>query len=327
MTNKVQAPAPLVVGAHDGPRRVIGMRLLQHAIALFAVFLPFRKRGDIHGGKLPDGARIVAPVVETLQLHLPADIEIEFEEVDAVLEDELFHLRRLLQKLLVLFRRAKAHNRLDTGAVVPGAVEQHEFASGRELRNVALEVPLPSLTVRRLGQRHDTRQARVHVSRCRRDRAALAGGVAPFEQRHHPLAGRLQPELHLDKLDLQRLQLVEILLFLDLLLVGIVAGGQRLIVDPAWQHGIVDIEYALGATDIQLHRTAFRFFPHRPGSSAVYTLLILPQDHGKKLRRQIGPFIQWFQPLCPLPLLPATFIIVSYLLLWIQPNTSVMNRR
>ena len=44
-----------------------------------------------------------------------------------------------MEELLDLFRRGEAHHPLDAGAVVPGAVEQHDFAGGRQVRHVALE--------------------------------------------------------------------------------------------------------------------------------------------------------------------------------------------
>ena len=48
---------------------------------------------------------------------------------------------------------AKAHHALDAGAVVPAAVEQHDLAGRRQVRHVALEVPLRALAVVRRRQR------------------------------------------------------------------------------------------------------------------------------------------------------------------------------
>ena len=42
---------------------------------------------------------------------------------------------------------------LDAGPVVPGTVEQHEFAARGQLRDVALEEPLRALALGRLLQR------------------------------------------------------------------------------------------------------------------------------------------------------------------------------
>ena len=58
----------------------------------------------------------------------------------------------------MLLRRAEAHHRFDAGAVVPGAVEGHELAGGREVRDVALEIPLAAFGLGRLGQRDVARR-------------------------------------------------------------------------------------------------------------------------------------------------------------------------
>ena len=85
------------------------------------------------------------------------------------------------EELRMLLGRAEAHHRLDPGAIVPGAVEGHELSGGRELADVALEIPLSALGLGRLGQCDVARPARVHVLADRIDRAALAGGVASLE--------------------------------------------------------------------------------------------------------------------------------------------------
>ena len=92
------------------------------------------------------------------------------------------------------------------------------------------------------------------------DRAALAGGVAALEQRHEALSGLLLPELNLDEFDLEFLQRREIFLLVELLLVGVVVGGEGLVVDPFRQLGIVDVEDAALAADLQLHCAAFCLF-------------------------------------------------------------------
>ena len=70
-------------------------------------------------------------------------------------DQHLLEGRRLARKVRVLGRGAEAHDRLDAGAIVPGAVEEHDFARGRQLRDIALEIPLAALDLGRLGQRDE----------------------------------------------------------------------------------------------------------------------------------------------------------------------------
>ena len=72
--------------------------------------------------------------------------------------------------------------------------------------DVALEIPLAELGFRGLGQRDGAALARVELPAHSGDRAALACGVAAFEQHHHACAGGLDPARHADQFQRQRLQ-------------------------------------------------------------------------------------------------------------------------
>ena len=61
------------------------------------------------------------------------DREPELGQVDAALDQHPLEQRHLLHELLVLLVGAEAHHPLDAGAVVPGAVEQHDLAGGRQV--------------------------------------------------------------------------------------------------------------------------------------------------------------------------------------------------
>ncbi len=83
--------------------------------------------------------------------------------------------------------------RLDAGAVVPGAVEEHDLAAGRQVLHVALEVPLALLDRSRLLERDDARAAWVEMLHEALDRAALARRVTSFEQDDDALARFASP--------------------------------------------------------------------------------------------------------------------------------------
>ena len=68
----------------------------------------------------------------------------------------------------------KPITRSTPGAVVPGPVEQHDLPGRRQVRDVAVEVPLAALGLGRLGQRDHAGGARVEVLHEPLDRAALA---------------------------------------------------------------------------------------------------------------------------------------------------------
>jgi hypothetical protein len=104
----------------------------------------------------------------------------------------------------VLFGVAEAHHPLDSGTVVPRPVEQHDLARGREVVDVALEVPLGALAVGGFLQRDDAGAARVEVLHEPFDGSALARGVAALEDYDMPAAVGLAPLLQLQQFDLQQ---------------------------------------------------------------------------------------------------------------------------
>src|SRR5674476_124549 len=46
------------------------------------------------------------------------------------------------QELLILLLGAEPHDVLDAGAIVPAAIEQHDFTARRQLGDIALKIPL-----------------------------------------------------------------------------------------------------------------------------------------------------------------------------------------
>ena len=107
----------------------------------------------------------------------------------------------------MLVRRAEPHHLLDAGAVVPAAVEEHDLARRRELRDVALEVPLGRLPLGGGGQSRDAAEAGIEAFLDALDRTALACGVASLEDDRDPRARLPDPVEHQGELDLQTLQL------------------------------------------------------------------------------------------------------------------------
>ena len=105
---------------------------------------------------------------------------------------------------------AEAHDPLDAGAVVPAAVEDHDLAGGRQVREVALEVELRLLALGRRRQGDHPEDPRADPLGDALDHAALAGRVAALEDDHDPRPGRLHPGLQMRELDLEPGEFLEI---------------------------------------------------------------------------------------------------------------------
>ena len=94
------------------------------------------------------------------------------------------------------------------GAVVPGPVEEHDLAARRQVRGVALEVPLRLLLLGRGAERGDAHDARIGALHDPLDRAALPRRVAPLEEDAHLQAFVAYPLLELHQLPLQPRQVL-----------------------------------------------------------------------------------------------------------------------
>jgi hypothetical protein len=156
------------------------------------------------GGEFPLPDRVDLADRESCALFVGGDREPEFHQVDAVADEHLLEPRRLPDELVVLRGRAETHHTFDARPVVPGAIEEHDLSRSRKVRDIALEVPLAALALRRLLQGDRACPSRVQVFHKALDGSALAGGVAALEDHDQATIGCLDPVLQFQQLDLQQ---------------------------------------------------------------------------------------------------------------------------
>ncbi len=149
-------------------------------------------------------------------LLVGADLEPVLDELDTRLDHRLLDAGDLVEESLGLLRRAEPHHGLDTGAVVPAAIEDHDLAGGREVLDVALDVHLRLLALGRSRKRDHAERARTHPLGDALDGAALAGGVTAFEDDADLGAGGSDPLLHRDEFALEHLEFGLVVLALHL---------------------------------------------------------------------------------------------------------------
>ena len=199
----VQAGALLVVALDNRPRAVNRIGHLEHGVLGLGVVVPLVERGDIHGRELPALERVHLALLEAAALLFAGHGEPELDEIDAAVLEELLEPGNFAHELVVLVLGAEAHDALNHGAVVPGTVKEHDLAGGREVLDIALEIPLAGFGCGGLFQSHDAGSAGIEVLHEAGDRAALACGVAPFKEDHHARAGLLDPALQLEQFHLE----------------------------------------------------------------------------------------------------------------------------
>ena len=133
-----------------------------------------------------------------------------------------------LEEARVLLLGAKAHHVFDAEAVIPAAVENHDLARRREVRHVALHIHLRLLAVGRRRQGDEPEDARADALGDRADGAALACGIASFEDHDDTQALVLDPLLEPAQLGLELAQFLHVFFpreFFGLFGFGMLAHG------------------------------------------------------------------------------------------------------
>ena len=198
--NQIQATAFLVVEIDHVPGCVVGVGRAQHGVAPFAIGGVLLARFDVNWRQLPALGGIFRPFGEAFFLFFLVDAEPVLEQDQAVIGDQAFEHRAVLQELLVLGGCAEAHDRFDAGAVVPAAIEEDKFTGTRQLARVALEVPLAALAFIGFRKRDGAHVAIVERRLDGLDHTALAGCIAPLEDNGHALVVGNDPVLQVDQL-------------------------------------------------------------------------------------------------------------------------------
>src|SRR5258705_1582190 len=223
MRDDIESRLPLVVGSSDKPWRPRGVGRLEHVVTCSRVIIPSRIRIQIHLGQLPDLSLVVDPRGEPISLLLRTYLEPVLEKYNPRFDYGLFDVRDHSQETLGLILRAKAHTPFDPGAIVPTAVENHDLAPGRKMRQVSLNIHLRFLAFRRGGHGNDAENARADSCGHGLDDTTFAGAISSLEDHAYLLALALHPFLKLDELNVQLAQLLLVFLALEPRNVGILA--------------------------------------------------------------------------------------------------------
>ncbi len=142
---------------------------------------------------------------EASSLFFTADGEPELNQINTASCKKTLKFRAFSHELEVLFIGAEAHNAFYAGAVIPGTVKKDDFAGGRQMRNVSLEVPLTKFSLSRFFQSDHACAAGIQVLHEAADCAAFACSIASFKEDYNALSGFLNPSLQLEKFDLKKI--------------------------------------------------------------------------------------------------------------------------
>ena len=216
MVDDIDTRTLLILGLNREPRCGRDISVDEHLILSAGVILPASDGLQIHRRELPAAQRIFTTGLEASNLLLVRHGEPVFAQDNAVFNQQTLKNRRLMQEATVLLRGAEAHDTLNAGTVVPGAVENHDLTSSRQLFDITLEVPLTLLTASRSRQGLNTTGTGVQVLRDALNGRPLASSVTPLHHDDNSGTGFYHPLLHFDELRLELFELGLISLLVEL---------------------------------------------------------------------------------------------------------------
>src|SRR5258708_2537597 len=153
--------------------------------------------------------------LEATLLLVITHLEPDLNDLNAAVHDISFDRRAQFEKLPMLLLAAKAHHIFHPRSVVPTPIEDHDFAGGREMLHVTLQVHLRLLAVGRRRQRDEAEYPRAYALSNGLNRSAFAGRVAALEHDYHAQALVFHPFLEFTKLSLELAQFRLVLFALD----------------------------------------------------------------------------------------------------------------
>jgi hypothetical protein len=118
-------------------------------------------------------------------LFLVAHREPVLDQDDSGTHQHALELRTAVHELQILGFAAKSHDAFHARAVVPTAVEQDHLSRGRQVGDIALEIPLRLFAFGWGAQGHYAADAWIQFLSDTFDGAAIAGSIAPFKQNHY----------------------------------------------------------------------------------------------------------------------------------------------
>src|SRR5258708_3101246 len=144
----LQPRVHLFIAGDDVPRRVIGVRALQHVVVRLEILLALGDVAEILESDLVLLVRLVQPIDHPALLLVRADMDEELDDMHAIVDELTLKLVDLAIGAFPFRLAAKTLDTLDEDAAIPGAVEDNPAAACRQALPETPQI-MPALLVGR----------------------------------------------------------------------------------------------------------------------------------------------------------------------------------
>ena len=218
VADDVEAGGAFVVAVGHKPGRPGGVGGGEHVVAGLGVVVPAAVGFDVHRREFPHFARVGDAVFQAAFLFFHVDFQPVFQQDDAAVDQGFFKKGHDGEEFAGVLFGAEAHHAFHAGAVVPAAVENHHFAGGGQVGDVALQVDLAFFALGGGGQGDGAEHARADALGEGFDGAAFARAVAPLEDDAHFQPLLLHPALQGDEFAVQGFEFFQVFFQADFVL-------------------------------------------------------------------------------------------------------------
>src|SRR4029453_15862310 len=136
----IQSCSFFVVGPKNVPGSVWSIGGIKHHVTCPRVLIPALTGRKIDLAQFPLTQRVLDACLKAPLLLLIAYFKPKFNQRNSTRGEGLLEERTEKEKALVFLWRAKAHDVFNAGAVIPTAIEDHDFPSSRKVLNITLHV-------------------------------------------------------------------------------------------------------------------------------------------------------------------------------------------
>ena len=217
MLDAIQTGMFLDVRGNVYPRRNFRVCVEEHSVFHFGIIRPIVERLDVHGTELPPFHRGIESGSESLELNIRRNGEPVLEKNDTISDEKSFERGCCRQETAILLIGTESHYRFHSGSVVPAPVEKNHLTSSRKMGDVPLEVPLSGFSLGRGRESCNSAESGCQMFCYSFDHATFSSGVTSFEHNCNSGTSFLCPNLHLNQLLLQFVNLFVVFLSLDFL--------------------------------------------------------------------------------------------------------------
>src|SRR5580692_3863186 len=136
--NAVEPCRLLIVGAHDIPGSMLSVCRFHHQIPSMGVFVPAAVGFQIHRAQFPLSKWVLDACLKTLLLFFLAYFHPVLDQDCSTIHHVFFYGGTKLEKTAMLFLAAETHHILNSGAVVPTPVKDHDLSGCGKVLNITL---------------------------------------------------------------------------------------------------------------------------------------------------------------------------------------------